>query len=132
MAKHKHRGAIVAENRRLKAAIATIHDHLHRGDVDAAHEACECAMGGAETSQPSLTATNTARVQDFASRFNALCQELEAVACAITAVPVNDGAHGQMSLQLCGHVELCRLVETSMRGSSSLYMGDHENRGSRG
>ncbi len=35
------------------------------------------------------------------------------------------GAPGQMSLQLCGQVELCRMVERALGGSESKYMGDH-------
>lgn len=124
MADHRHRAAIVAENRRMKAAIAAIHDLLHRGETDAAHAACECAMGGESVKQPSLSASDSADVQMLATEFNALVQRHGARAAMVAAYPVAGGEPGQVSLQLCGHVELCRIIETAMRGSSSFYCGD--------
>lgn len=124
MADKRHRAAIVAELRRYKAAVATIHDLLHRGDVNGAHEACECAMQGGQVSQPSLSVGDTATVQDFAAAFNELAQRLGVRACAISAVPVV-GDPRRVSLQLCGDVDVCRVVEQTMRGQASLYMGDH-------
>jgi len=62
---------------RLRAAIASIHNHLHADNVNAAHEACECAMSGGAVSQPNLTIPQSAKAQVFAARFNALCEELD-------------------------------------------------------
>lgn len=58
---------------KLRAAIASIHNHLHAGNVNAAHEACECAISGGAVSQPNLTIPDSAKAQIFAARFNALC-----------------------------------------------------------
>jgi hypothetical protein len=129
--RHKHRGAIVAENRRLKSAVAAIHDLLHRGDVDGAHQACECAMTGGSVSQPSVGVRESASLQDFAARFNALAQQEALAACAVVAIPI-DRATGKVSLQLCGNVDVCRVVEELIRGKSSLYMGDHGKAATRG
>lgn len=122
----RHRAAVEAENRRLKAAVAAIHDLLHRNDVNGAHEACERAMGGGQVSQPSLTMENSAKAQDFATGFNALCERLGVLACGMLALPVEGAEDGRASLQLCGSVEVARIVEARMNGKPSTYMGDHQ------
>lgn len=124
----RNRYELMAELRRLKAAVATIHDLLHRGDVDGAHEACECAMSGDAVSQPSLSVTATAGLQDFAHQFNELAKRTGKMAAAVVIVPIQ-GDSTRASVQLCGHVETCRVVETALRGRSSLYMGDHGKQG---
>lgn len=128
MANKKNRYELMAELRRLKAAVATIHDLLHRGDVDGAHQACECAMSGGSVSQPSLSVASTAGLQDFAHQFNELAGRMGKMAAAVLVVPVQ-GDPTRASVQLCGHVETCRMVETALRGSSSLYQGDHGKQG---
>jgi hypothetical protein len=111
---------------RLKAAIATIHNHLHADRVNEAHEACECAMTGGEVRQPNLTLTDTAKAQVFAAEFNHLCQSLGIRACFVAALP-SQTTPGFTSLQMGGEVKLCRFVETQMNNKSSLYQGDHAN-----
>ncbi len=111
---------------RLKAAIATIHNHLHADRIDEAHEACECAMTGGEVRQPNLTLTDTAKVQVFAAKFNALCQSIGIRACFVADLP-SQTTSGFTSLQMGGEVNLCRFVETQMNSKSSLYQGDHAN-----
>lgn len=109
---------------RLKAAIATIHNHLHAGRVNESHEACECAMSGGEVKQPNLTLGDTAKAQVFASRFNELCQSLGIRACFVADLP-SATIPGASSVQMGGEVALCRWVETRLKGESSLYQGDH-------
>jgi len=118
-----HRAAIAAENRRLKAAIAAIHNHLHKDDVNAAHEACECAMDGGAVSQPSLDVDTTAAVHEFAIDFNRLCERRKVLAACITFVPLANGKH---SVQLNGQVEVCKWVEAALGGKST-YMGEHSD-----
>lgn len=108
---------------RLRAAIATIHDHLHAGRINEAHEACECAMQGAEVKQPNLTVPDSAKVQVFASRFNALCQELDMRAAFFAALP-SATKPGYFSFQIGGMVWVCEHLEKKM-GGSSIYMGQH-------
>lgn len=123
--KRERQREIVAENRRLRAAVGAVHDLLHRGEVDAAHEACECAMTGGDVSQPSLTVADTAKGQAFAAEFNALLARLRVRACAISIMPVV-GATDRVSLQMCGDVDVCKLIEAQLSGGTSLYMGDHK------
>lgn len=108
---------------RLRAAIATIHNHLHAGNVNAAHEACECAMSGGEVSQPNLTIQQSSRVQIFAARFNALCEQLDMRAAFLALMP-SATASGAISIQIGGEVETCKLLESQM-GRKSIYQGDH-------
>lgn len=112
-----------AELRRLKSAISAIHDRLHAGDVDGAHEACECALEGGEPTQPHLTASASASVLDFAARFNRLASEMGARACAVVAVP-SATVPGATNLQIMGEVTTCKIVESMLRGAPSIYMGD--------
>lgn len=107
----------------LRAAVNTIHNHLHAGDVNAAHEACECAMQGQQVRQPNLTLSQTARAQLFAHRFNELCQSLDMEAAFVAFMP-SATVPGATSIQLGGAVSVCKMVEQAF-GSSSIYQGEH-------
>lgn len=111
---------------RLRAAIAAIHNHLHADNVNAAHEACECAMSGGAVSQPNLTIPQSAKVQVFASRFNAMCEELDMLAAFVALVP-SATVPGATSLQVGGEVETCKLIESLFQRRST-YQGEHEHR----
>lgn len=113
-----------AENARLKAALSAIHDRLHADDVNGAHELCECALANKVVSQPNLTAGDAARSMDFAARFNALVDAAKIRACCVMLLPSATDPK-RTSLQLCGEVQACKVVELTLRGSLSLYMGDH-------
>jgi hypothetical protein len=115
------------ENRRLKAALGAIHDRLHADDVDGAHEQCECALEGKAVTQPNLSVENTAKSMDFATRFNALADSARVRACCVLLLP-SKTIPGATSLQICGEVNACKVVEQALRGSSSVYMGDHAQR----
>ncbi len=114
--------AMAAENRRLRSAIGAIHDLLHHGQFDAAHEACECAMSGEVVSQPSLGTGDTVRVNSFVGDFNTLARRYKLQACTIVAVPIQ--GKREFSLQIGGEVEICKVVEAKMAGTPSLYRGD--------
>jgi hypothetical protein len=116
---------IRAEVRRLKAALSGIHDRLHAGDVDGAHELCECALAGDAVSQPNLTVAQAARGMDFAARFNALAGAAGLRACAVVFEP-SATVPGAASIQLCGNVAACKVLESMIRGEHSTYMGDHQ------
>lgn len=113
------------EVRALKSAIAAIHNHLHADDVNAAHEACECAISGERVTQPNLTEGDGAQTMDFAVAFNALAEHYRVNACSIVLVP-SATVRGAVSVQILGAVSACRIVEGMMRGSASTYMGDHQ------
>jgi len=117
-----------AENQRLKAALSAIHDRLHADDVNGAHELCECALANKVVSQPNLAPADAARSMDFAARFNALAESTNVRACCIMLLPSATDPK-RASLQLCGEVEVCKVVERMLRGSQSLYMGDHGGEG---
>lgn len=119
-----------SEIRRLKAALSAIHDRLHADDVDGAHELCECALSGVETSQKNLSVSHSASAMDFAARFNGLSQAHQIRACCIMALP-SSTLENAISLQICGDVAVCKLVEPMLRGFSSTYMGDHAAKGAR-
>lgn len=116
----------MSETERLKAAIATIHNHLHAGNINAAHEACECAMSGEEISQPNITLPQAACVQTFANRFNELCKSLDMEAAFLALLP-SATRPGATSLQLGGAVSACKVIEHAL-GGGSIYMGEHQER----
>lgn len=108
---------------RLRAAIAAIHNHLHAGNVNGAHEACECAMSGGTVSQPNLTISQSARAQIFAARFNALCEQLDMRAAFLALMP-SATVRGATSIQIGGEVETCKLLEAQFQ-RKSIYQGEH-------
>lgn len=112
------------EARRLKAALSAIHDRLHADDVNGAHEACECALAGGTVSQPNLSVTDAANSLTFAASFNALATSYKLRACCMVLLP-SKTVPGATSLQLCGEVQACKVVESMIRGAASTYMGDH-------
>jgi hypothetical protein len=116
-----------AENRRLKAALSAIHDRLHASEVDQAHELCECALSGESVTQPNISADAAAAGLQFAADFNRLVQRYDLRACCITLVP-SATVDGSVSLQMCGEVGACKVVEGMLRGEVSTYMGDHSQR----
>jgi hypothetical protein len=75
------------ENLRLTSAIAAIHNHLHAGDINAAHAACECALSGEPVRQPNLTLPQTATAATFAHRFNEFCMEYDFEAAYLLLLP---------------------------------------------
>lgn len=109
---------------RLQAAIAAIHDHLHAGRVNEAHEACECAMNGDYVNQPNLTVPQSAIMQVFASKFNALAASLN-ISVAFVAFMPSATKPGCTSIQLGGEVEACKMVESMLGGNKSIYRGEH-------
>jgi hypothetical protein len=112
------------ENRRLKAALSAIHDRLHADDVNAAHEQCECALAGGTVAQPNLSVDDSAKTMSFAAQFNALIEAHRLRACVVMLLP-SKTVRNAVSLQVCGEVEACKIVESMMRGEHSVYMGDH-------
>ena len=116
------RDRLEAENTRLKSALAAIHNHLHADDVNAAHEACECAITGKVATQAHLSAADAAGAMDFAAAFNALADHHKARACCVLLLPST--TPGATSIQLLGDVIACQVVERAF-GNRSVYMGDH-------
>jgi hypothetical protein len=112
------------ENRRLLAALSTIHDRLHADDVNGAHEMCECALEGGAVTQANITGADAAAGMRFAAEFNALIDRHRLRACCIQLVP-SMTVKNAVSLQICGETVACKVVEEKLRGSASLYMGDH-------
>jgi len=117
--------ALRAQNRQLKAALSAIHDALHADDANRAHELCECALSGGDVSQPNISAAAAAKGLTFAAEFNALAERHKVRACCVQLVP-SVTVSGATSIQLCGEVTACKVVESMMRGDHSVYMGDHE------
>lgn len=116
--------ALRTENRRMKAALAAIHDALHAGDDNRAHELCECALAGQDASQPNLTVSSAAAAMTFAADFNRLAKLSGLRACCVLLMPSSTVA-GSVSVQLLGEVAVCKAVEAMIRGEESTYMGDH-------
>lgn len=116
--------ALRTENRRMKASLAAIHDALHAGDDNRAHELCECALAGQGVSQPNLTVSGAAAAMTFAVEFNRLAERSGLRACCVLLMP-SSTVPGAVSLQLLGEVSACKVVEGVIRGKESTYMGDH-------
>jgi len=114
---------MVDDPTRLKAAIAAIHDHLHAGRINEAHEACECAMTGGEVSQANLTLPDTARAHVFAVKFNELCQSLD-ISAAFLALMPSATVPGATSFQVGGEVQAAKIIEGAFKRKST-YMGEH-------
>lgn len=108
----------------MRAALDAIHNALHADDVNRAHELCECALSGETVTQPNLSAANGAKGISFAAQFNQLASRSGVRACCVMLVP-SATVPNAVSLQLCGEVEVCKVVETMIRGHESTYMGDH-------
>lgn len=108
---------------RLQAAIAAIHNHLHAGDVNAAHEACECAVSGKAVKQRNLTLSDTAKAARFAAEFNALCVNLGVRAAFVSFMP-SATVPGATSIQMGGEVGVCQFIERAL-GQRSVYQGQH-------
>ena len=115
---------LTIEVQRLKSAISAIHDRLHADDVNGAHEACECALSGGTAAQPNLTERDGSNSMTFAVSFNELADRSGMHACCVMLLP-SATTPGATSLQLCGEVSACKVVESMIRGSASTYMGDH-------
>ena len=113
-----------AENRRVKAALSAIHDALHAGDENRAHELCERALSGGEVTQPNLDAGNSAKAMSFAVDFNRIAERSGLRACCVLMLP-SSTVPGATSLQLLGEVESCKVVERMLRGQESTYRGEH-------
>lgn len=113
-----------AENQRLKSALGAIHDALHAGDENRAHELCECALAGQASSQPNLSVASGAAAMTFAADFNRLAKRSGLHACCVLLMP-SATVPGATSIQLLGEVAACKVVERMVRGKESLYMGDH-------
>lgn len=129
MKKNDPRRGLNQEIRRLKSALGAIHDALHASDIDRAHELTECAIGGQTVAQKNLTPEATALTMEFAASFNALCDKHRARACCVLVLP-SATVPNAVSLQLCGEVSACKIVEEQLRGHASTYMGDHAEAGS--
>lgn len=123
--KHGTERALRVENRRLLAALSAIHNHLHANAVDAAHDACECALAGGSVAQPNLSVADSAGMMTLAAEFNAMIERHGTRSVCITLVP-STTVRGAVSLQMCGEVQACKAIETRLRGSASTYMGDHD------
>lgn len=123
-AKSDPRRGLNAEIRRLRSALGAIHDALHANEIDRAHALTECAIGGQTVSQRNLTPEATAMSMGFASEFNALAEKHRARACCVLVLP-SATVENAVSLQLCGEVAACKIVEERLRGHASVYMGDH-------
>lgn len=113
-----------AENRRLKAALAGIHDALHAGDENRAHELCECALAGGDATQPNLSTDSAAAAMTFAADFNRLADRSKLRACCVLLMP-SSTVTGGTSIQLLGEVAACKVVERMINGKASMYQGDH-------
>lgn len=111
------------EVERLTAAIAAIHDHLHAGDVNAAHEACERAMDSEQVTQRNLDLSTTAKAHRFCVGFNALCDQYDVEAATVMFLP-SATVPGATSIQLGGAVRVCKAIE-DWKGQHSTYMGEH-------
>jgi len=122
--KQERQRAVVAENRRLRAALGTIHDLLHRDDVNGAHEACECALDGEVVSQPNITADETATVHGFIADFNARAQRDGLMAASVILIPSKTDER-RVSIQLGGNVFACKVIEDALGMSKSTYQGEH-------
>lgn len=109
---------------KLQSAVAAIHNHLHAGNINAAHEACECALSGGEVSQPNLSMPQSARVAMFSARFNALCVELQ-MSAAFVAFMKSATMRGAVSIQIGGEVTVCKYVESKLGSAPSIYQGEH-------
>ena len=108
---------------RLQAAISLIHNHLHAGEINKAHAACECALEGGQVSQPNLTTSQSASSNRLAYTLN---DEIMKTGLSVAYVMFLPSAtkKGYTSIQLGGEVEAAKHLER-MLGKRSLYRGDH-------
>lgn len=101
------------EVQRLTATLHVVHDHLHQGRVDEAHEALHCSIGGDAPDTGNITLADAATMQRFAGAFNRLCLEHGVMAATVTMVP-SATVPGAMSIQLGGHVPTIQALRQMM------------------
>lgn len=98
-----------AEVQRLTATLHVVHDHLHQGRTDEAHQALHCSIGGDEPNTGNLTLADAATLQRFAGAFNKLCLEHGVMAASVTLVR-SATVPGAASLQIGGHVPTIQVL----------------------
>jgi hypothetical protein len=101
------------ENACLRAAIMTIHEHLHKGDVEAAHKASHDAVHGTtpRIHQPNLTLSQSNRVALFSRAMVNLAEQYELDRVVWLAALPSATQPGAFSFQIGGNVELCQWVK---------------------
>lgn len=113
-----------AKLRKLEAAIGAAHALLHAGQIDEAHNALHCGVGGEDVASPHLDPSSTANLHRFGSRFNKLAADAGLVVAWIALVP-DPAKPGFMSVQIGGAVTAIRYVRQQMRLASTIAAGDH-------
>ncbi len=101
----------------LRAAVMTIHEHLHRGNVELAHQAAHDAIhgDGPRVHQPNLTLGQSNTIALFSRAMMRVAEnyQLEAV-CWVVAMP-SATTPGATSFQIGGNAQLCEFIEARFR-----------------
>lgn len=100
-----------AELRKLRAAVATAHDHLHQGRVDEAHEALHCGQG--DPRPANFTSDAAASLLRFGQRFNELAQQHDLIVAWVALVP-SASRPGFVSIQIGGAVPAIQEIRRQM------------------
>lgn len=113
----------MTELERLQAALCAVHNHLHAGDVNLAHEVCEQAIAGATVSQPNLSVEQSSDVHQFSAEFIALGKRW-GMSVAFVAFLPSASKPGYTSVQIGGEVRACKMLE-EMFNTPSIFQGEH-------
>lgn len=104
------------ENACLRAALMTAHDHLHKGNVEAAHRTIHDAIHGEapRVHQPNLTVLQSSRVALFSRGMMRVAESLDMDRVAwIVALP-SASTPGAFSFQIGGNAELVEFIKGRM------------------
>ena len=105
------------ENACLRAAIMTIHEHLHKGDIEAAHEASHKAIhgGSPQIHQPNLSLDQSARVALFSRAMMNAAEQYNLDRVAWLAALPSATQPGAFSFQIGGNVELTQWIKNRIQ-----------------
>ncbi len=105
------------ENACLRAAIMTIHEHLHNGNVEAAHQASHEAIQSPapRIHQPNLTLGQSDRVALFSRALMNAAEQYDLDRVAWMAALPSATQPGAYSFQIGGNVEICAWIKARLR-----------------
>lgn len=118
---NRQRDAAQAESKRLRALVHAVHDLIHQGRIDDAHETLHCeschtaerALNRGALLNQNITTDDADRLAAFIDAFNELCGEHRANACAVVVLE-SATKRGHVSVQMGGSVNAIGVVRRMM------------------
>lgn len=103
---------------RLREALAQIHDRLHKGDIENAHELCHQALGSGYVNPGDVAPLTERSFTTFDDEFRHLCMRTGLKAAFVVATPHDDGKGARILTG--GDAELDKFVNIALRATSGV------------